>query len=270
MEIRNDSLELRQMQAWMQRALIGSEATSAAQPDAIIRTSSRLSAGQHLDIYRRSYVARLRECMAAQFSALNYALGPELFRAFADDYLQSYPSASYTLNDLGARFAQFLSDTRPDAHEAEKELWPDFMIELAAFEFALAQIFDEQEPASYETAGLNTPDKNLVPNPILHLFRHTHPVCAYYLEVTHGHEPELPLPIESYCAVVRVHYQLGLFPLNREQYLLLQLVKQYGAVSAALPEFFGAGYSEAQFGEVWPVWKKYLTESRCLISGNTL
>lgn len=246
----------------MQGALMGNV---DPRPDAIVNTSSRLSAQQHLHIYRRSYTARLRECMQAQFSALAYALGPGLFTAFADDYLVTYPSESYTLNELGKRFPAFLQETRPDANEPVKEQWPDFMIELAAFEFALAQVFDEPEASACTTAVSTTADELLTPGPILHLFAHTHPVCTYYLQVTHGHKPDLPLPADTWCAVVRVNYKLGLFQLSAGQYALLALVQKFGNITEALPHFFAAGYSHEQFTQVWPAWKKYFTDSALLV-----
>src|SRR6202008_4858565 len=116
-------------------------AVSAAVED-IVNQSQRLSAVHHLDLYRHSYIARLRSCMQSQFSALAYALGSELFELFADQYLDTYPSESYTLNTLGEKFAIFLQEPRPDAGQEPKETWPDFMIELAGFEYALSKIFD--------------------------------------------------------------------------------------------------------------------------------
>jgi len=73
--------------------------------------------------------------MASQFKALEYALGESLFKGFADQYLQANPSQSYTLMDLGKNFSSYLEATRPDKEYSEKEDWPDFMIELAAFEY---------------------------------------------------------------------------------------------------------------------------------------
>ncbi|HEX9962715.1 MAG TPA: DNA-binding domain-containing protein, partial [Pyrinomonadaceae bacterium] len=97
---------LSQIQNWMQSALV--EPGSPTQPEDFINESSRLSAARHLNIYRQSYIARLRECMKNQFSALAFALGVELFQMFADQYLDAYPSDSYTLNNLGKKFPDFL------------------------------------------------------------------------------------------------------------------------------------------------------------------
>src|SRR3982751_6908978 len=93
---------LSQIQNWMQSALV--QPDLEAQPENFINESSRLNAARHLNIYRQSYIARLRECMKNQFSALAYALGEDLFQMFADQYLDARPSESYTLNNLGKKF----------------------------------------------------------------------------------------------------------------------------------------------------------------------
>ena len=72
-------------------------------------------------------------------------LGRELFDEFAFDYLQRYPSKSYTLSRLGDRFADFLEETRPDRVEGEGQPavdWPDFLIDLCALEWTIEQVFD--------------------------------------------------------------------------------------------------------------------------------
>ena len=140
-------IPLSSLQKWMQQVIIGPSDAEQRFPqaflpkdwqglnlDMIIKPSSKLSSQQHLSIYQFSYIARLRACMASQFKALEYALGEKLFEGFADEYLKTYPSKSYTLMDLGAQFADFLEETRPDKDQEEREDWPDFMIELKSME----------------------------------------------------------------------------------------------------------------------------------------
>ncbi len=81
---------LSEIQKWMQSALLQPYATTSIEE--MVKDSERLDAKAHLAIYQRSYVARLRECMSKQFGALEYSLGKSLFRQFADEYLQTYPS----------------------------------------------------------------------------------------------------------------------------------------------------------------------------------
>jgi hypothetical protein len=175
----------------------------------LVRRSSRLSAEERLAIYANAYYARLLECLGDCFPALKAVLGAEVFDGFAFDYLQRYPSRSYTLDRLGERFAAFLEETRPDrtpaadgagavvgagpdaadarGGAAPTPTWPDFLIDLATLEWSIAKVFDgpgaEGEPL-LAAADLPAADRfaaaRLVPVPCLRLLRFRFPVNAFY------------------------------------------------------------------------------------------
>src|ERR1700759_1363098 len=164
----NTTIPLDKFQQWMQHMLLNPllkkgidpadalpSEFKAASLDAIVNHSEKLPANEHLAIYQRSYIARLRNCMSQQFSALEYALGGELFRGFADDYLVSYPSTSYNLAGLGAHFARHLQATRPDAQDDVKEDWIYFIIELAKFEYDINALFEQKAEEGYQLADTN-------------------------------------------------------------------------------------------------------------------
>ena len=105
-------------------------------PDALeklICRSENLTSTERLGIYGNAYYARLLECLRESFPVLAYALGNDLFDEFSLEYLQRYPSQSYSLCQLGDHFAAHLKETRPDAeqHEEGQVDWPDFLIDLA-------------------------------------------------------------------------------------------------------------------------------------------
>ena len=254
-----DDFSLIELQNWMQGMLVHNVpvADGGIVAEDIVDASKRLSAVRHLDIYRHSYIARLRACMQSQFSALAYALGEELFQAFADQYLDSCPSESYTLNTLGEKFPVFLQQTRPDANEQQKESWPDFMIELAGFEYTLSVIFDEKADENINRLSDDTPDDSLKISPLIRLFHHRFPICNYYLEFSQGKKPELPFPEESFCAVTRRDYRLGLFNILGSQYHFLNYMQEGKSVHEAktyLIQTFGLDTAELE--NVWPAWRK--------------
>lgn len=264
----DSNFSLTQLQNWMQGMLVhhepleNSNSTEPVLVENVVNSSKRLSAIRHLDIYRYSYIARLRACMQSQFSALAYALGSELFELFADQYLDTYPSESYTLNTLGEKFAAFLEETRPDAGQEEKETWPDFMIELAGFEYALSVIFDERANENSTVTPNNTPDELLKPAPILHLFHYQYPICDYYLEFSQGKEPELPFPEESYCVVTRHNYKLGLFTIKGAQYYFLKSMQQGNTVESAKNDLIKTfNFDRIELDKIWPEWKKSFIEA---------
>ncbi len=227
----------------------------------IVKESQRLSAVKHLDIYRDSYIARLRACLQNQFGAVAYALGDGLFESFANQYLDAYPSESYTLNMLGERFADFLEEIRPDAGFEEKEIWPDFMIELAEFEYALSELFDDRTIENNVVPAFDTPDELLRLNPVFGLFRHHFPICRYYLDFTQDKKPELPLPEDSFCAVTRRHYKLNLFPIRSTQYYFLKIMQKGKSVEDAKKEFVKTfDFDRKEMEIIWPVWRKKFIE----------
>ncbi len=249
---------LQQLQLWMQGVLINPLGDAKQAPHAhlppqlqtnavesVVRSSQRLSAREHLALYQRSYLWRLRECMAQQFPALKYALGDDLFRGFADEYLQLYPPTSYTLATLGERFPAFLQETRPD--KDKKESWPDFMIELAQFEYAIALLFDAHEPLQEDQRGASL-------SPLTQLFQHSFPVIAYYRAATADKKPQLPLPLKTYGLIVRKDCQLALLDLQPAQYQLLRAMKDGHSFSTAKQGLIDGGIAETELNTVLPQW----------------
>ena len=236
--------------------------SGAAKPDQFINESSRLTAARHLNIYRQSYTARLRECMKNQFSALAYALGEELFQMFADQYLDIHPSDSYTLNDLGEKFPDFLEETRPDAEAEEKESWIDFMIELARFEYSLSEMFDEYAEEEIVLADNSAPDEALKLIPVFQIFQHTYPVCRFYLDVIQQRKPELPFEEPSFCAVTRNNYRLSLLEIKPAQYHFLELLTKGNSIAEAKNNFINKyGFDEKKFEKAWKIWRQTFIEA---------
>jgi hypothetical protein len=249
-----------QIQQWMQAQLINPQFRDDYED--FVKSTSKLSAKQHVQIYQRSYIARLRDCMITQFPALSHALGKELFTEFADIYLQQYPSKSYTLGDLGQHFGKFLEETRPDKDAEVKESWPDFMIELAEFEYGVNIIFDEKADESHEKATLETNQDKLQLVPVFHLFQRQYPISLYYKEVVNDREPELPYAQESYCVLLRNEYRLGLFELHRVQYYFLAKLKETQSI-AETKQFFVTyhKFDATQLESYWQEWKvKWMEE----------
>lgn len=249
---------LAQIQNWMQSALLRHDSqTEAENPENYVNESSRLSAAQHLQIYRRSYAARLRECMKNQFSALVFALGEELFQMFADQYLDAHPSASYTLNKLGEKFPAFLEESRPDAAQAEKEEWIDFIVELARFEYELSVTFDEYAEEEFSLADDSAPDEKLKPVPVFRLFRHRHPVCRYYLDVVNKKSPELPFEEESFCVVTRNNYRLSLLEIKPAQYYFLERIVKGDSIAQAKEYFINVyNFDAEKLDDAWKHWRR--------------
>jgi len=181
----------------------------------LVRRSRRLTAEQRLEIYANAYYARLLECLRETFPVLAQALGAEVFDSFAFDYLQRYPSRSYTLYRLAESFPRFLDETRPDQPTAAGARapggagpgWPDFLIDLATLELAIAEVFDgpgaEGEPLlapadllARQAAG-DFAATRLAPVPCLRLLRFRYPVNAFYSAMRARRPVESPADLDS-------------------------------------------------------------------------
>jgi Putative DNA-binding domain len=268
------NISLADVQQWMQYVLLNQgnplpheqshlipQANGLTLTD-IVKDSGRLSARQHLAIYQQSYTARLRDCMSKQFSALEYALGEDLFRGFADEYLQRHPSTNYNLITLGEKFPDYLEATRPDKEEAIKEDWPDFMIELARFEYAINIIFEEEAEENIFPATVDTPEDSLQLIPLFRIFDFKFPIRWYYHSFAGKQEPSLPLTEQTYCAVIRHNYQLSMHDLNQGQYLLLQYLLSGLTIPQAKAQLLKLNaVNPEQLDSFWPLWKKKWIEA---------
>jgi len=119
---------------------------SVTNVESIVCRSRNLTATQRLGIYHNAYFARLVECLQGDFPVFCETVGDEVFRQFALEYITARPSRSYTLGRFGDGFADFLRESCPETDGD----WSEFLMELARFERAVAEVFDgpgiEAEP----------------------------------------------------------------------------------------------------------------------------
>lgn len=253
-----NSGSLAHIQAWMQNALIWSgRQTDADEIRQQILPSATLTPAQRLGIYQRGYYARLLQCLEGQFRALRHALGEDLFRDFATEYLRAYPSHSPTLSELGARFSQWLAENRPDLHAAEKEPWIDFMIDLARYEWAVYLFFDKLGHEGRPLATAETPDVELVPQTTLELHQFAFPVATYYHAIAAG-EPDPPIPEaeDSHFVIVRKNYHIGILRLTAPQHQLLTSLIESQSIPESLMALATAhSLPLPHVQQAWENWK---------------
>lgn len=219
--------------------------------EAVICRSRNLTAAERIGIYANAYYSRLLECVGDCFPLLRGALGEDVFNGFAFDYLQRYPSRSYTLDHLGETFPRFLDETRPgpeDGGPPPGEVgWPDFLIDLASLEWMLAKVFDG--PGT-EGQTLLTPEAlqafpaerfaearlHLVP--CLRLLATRFPVNAYFTAARKaeddGEEAPIPDPAPEYTAITRRDFIVRRYALSQPQHALLAALQSGATVADAL------------------------------------
>ena len=239
----------------MLQALLAPPSADADGIAARVQPGAHIGAADCLAIYRRSYVLRLRRCLAEQFPATRYALGEALFDDFADTYLRDCPSVSTTLYDLGRRYAQWLEDNRPDRDSpaAEREDWIDFLVDLAGYERELFQLFDApgNEGQAWPDAGVG--DDELVLQSCLTLVQYRYPVAWYYHEVRAGHAPAFPVRGDAALVLVRRDYHTTTYPVNGLHYRFLTQLRQGAPIGAALQDI--AAWTGRSLDAVTQSWR---------------
>jgi hypothetical protein len=216
------------------------------QLERVITRSSKLGAAERLEVYANAYYARLMECLGDVYPVLKRMLGEEVFNDFGFDYLQSFPSRSYTLNLLGARFADFLVENRPPRDDPDGPDWADFVVDLARFEWDIYIVFDgpgmENRPPFpaellAKIAEDRLPQIQLQPAPCLRLTASRFPVNDYYTSAKHapgGETVETPPPQESYAALTRRNFIVRRYPLTQPQFGLLAEIAGGKSLGAAM------------------------------------
>lgn len=282
---------LDQIQHWMQTIIswpggvedgIASEAAQSKIPlehdalETIITRSSQLTSLERIRIYANAYYARLLECLSEEFPALVSAMGKQAFGVFCMEYLQQYPSTSYTLGDLGARFPQFLREQRPPAEAGEDEVnWTDFLIELATLERVYSEVFDgpgiEQETLlSAETLSSVAPEDwpglTLKMAPCFRLLQFQFPVHEFITNARKGDTPSIPAQQTTCLAITRRNFVVRREAVTPAEYFLLARLHEGLQVGEAITRFAESGLMEPDeiFGQLHH-WFKHWTTSAYFI-----
>jgi hypothetical protein len=213
-------------------------ASDASGVAGLVQPSATLTSVERLAIYQRSYLARLLECFESMFPALHTALGNDLFRHFALDYLQRHPPTSYTLAKVADAFPRHLSETRPKG-----EAWPAFVVDLATLELALLHVADG--PGVEGRRRLPAPDVAAMPVeklltlrpapvPCLRLFAFEYPVHRYRIATRGGERPEIPGPEKCFVVLTRYQYRVMTYEVTQPEWALARLLGGECTVADAL------------------------------------
>lgn len=265
------SRDLQTIQEWMQAVIThpsGVEAglasaanrsalaVSAAKLETVVLPSRRVSSLQRLRIYANAYYARLLECLRNEFPALVAILGEKTFHAFAFAYLQRYPSTSYTLNDLGRHFPDYLSETQPRGARSDgaAETWPALLVDLARLERMYSEVFSgpgtETLPPLEPTALHRLPAEawprlRLAADPALRLARFGFPVHEVVTAARHGEPFTMPAPAETWLVICRREYVVRRHSVSALEFALVERLGSGATLGDALAAVVEEGEPDA-------------------------
>ncbi len=139
---------LRALQEDFRRYIVGGDDAIAER----VTDSPRESREVLLAVYRDAYVLRLCEALTTDYPALWAVAGDDGFHRLCRDYVARHPSHHPSIRWYGRRMARFLREAEPwKAHPV--------LAEVAAWEWALGEAFDEADaaPIGFDAVVAMTP-----------------------------------------------------------------------------------------------------------------
>jgi hypothetical protein len=263
---------LDRLQRWMQEVVvhpgtvdeaIASEAAEREIPSdeltRVVRPSRSMTSAERVGVYHGMYLLRMEEALATDYPVLRSFLGPRGFASLVRQYVERYPSRSYTLNRLGDHVPQFFLD-QPG--------WPEasFLHDLARFELAMTQVFDEQE-----SPRLTSDDLAAVPADAWEQVQ-LRPIAAFrLLELRHAVIPHLlayhrdrPLPRPrrraTWIALYRRDYSVLRLELTRAEHDLLRALADGAPLGEALAAATTTKRSSRRQADVFRWFRTWIAE----------
>jgi hypothetical protein len=209
----------------------------------VVSDEGSASVHVRLNVYSSGYMARLLDCMYADYAISKKFMGDELFDNFAKAYLMYHPSTSFTLYDLGKAFPDFLDKTKPKPQEGIDNSNFDIPATLARVErarqVAMRAPGIENSAADTNQVGIQEllfGTLNISVPECLQLLELNFPMKQFFQAVNRGEEYDLPSPQKTYMAISRKNYHLVLEEVTETQLLLLAECRKhanlYDAISA--------------------------------------
>ncbi len=255
---------LDRVERWMQAVLVHpdspeaglvSEAAEAEIPSEsiaqVIREGGQLSPVERLGVYHDMYLLRMRDGLEVDYPALADYMGHHAFTDMVRDFIQVYPSRSYTLNRLSDPLPKFL-ETWGKARGRR------LLTDLARLELAMTEVFDEAEVPSLMADEIAS-----IPSEAWESARFT-PIAAFRLvslttaanDVFTSYRDETPLPPlrrkNEYVAVYRKDYGVRRFKLTHEAFQVLGKLAEGKTLGDALS--FAARKSKSLAPETISGW----------------
>jgi hypothetical protein len=199
----------------------------------VVLPSHSLTSAERVGVYHGMYLMRMEEALETDYPVIRYHLGDHQFAHLVREYVQRYPSTSYTLNRLGDHLPQFFID--------EPE-WPQaaFLHDLARLELAMTEVFDEDEspvlgaeeleavpPDAWETARLRSISA-------FRLLGFKHAVISNLVAYHEDRPSPDPRRRASWVALYRRDYSVLRLELSRAEYDLLREIVEGATLGEAL------------------------------------
>jgi hypothetical protein len=263
--------ELARLQHWMQEVVVhpGTVEEALASEEAelhipserlkgVVLPSHSMTSAERVGVYHGMYLMRMEEALETDYPVIRYHLGDRQFAHLVREYVQSYPSTSYTLNRLGDHLPQFFLD--------EPE-WPEaaFLHDLARLELAITEVFDEEESSVLGAAELEAvpPEAwdgaRLRPISAFRLLAFKHAVVPALVAYHEDRPSPSPRRRATWVALYRRDYSVLRLELSRAEHDLLRAIVDGAPLGEALATAAGPR-SQRQQAKVFRWFRNWISE----------
>jgi hypothetical protein len=230
----------------------GALAPPLAEIERVLAPSRALAGIDRLAIYGDAYRARLVECLADDYPALQYALGGDTFEALCLRYIARHPSTSPNLNSFGRHMAAF-------CRTAE---YPPLAFggDLAALEWAMVEVLHALSSEKLDLATLATVPADrwgaarFAPSRAVRVMEFAFPANAFFQAFRSDEGPALPSAAWSATAVFRDGATIWRMDLSRAMHGLLTALSGGTPLGLALDALAEAGQISDEEGAQVMVW----------------
>lgn len=177
-----DSVSLDNLQDFVARHLrslraLPRDAAATVEAARFLSGNERMSPVEQLEVYRVQFWLRHTAALLEDFPGVSGILGQAEWERLVESYLSELPPDSYTLRELGARFAEHLEARTELSHHA-------LCVDMARLEWAYVEVFDAADSAPLDAEKLASltdeawQSARFVCSPALRLLEVRYPVAA--------------------------------------------------------------------------------------------
>jgi hypothetical protein len=225
----------------------------------VILPSRTLDPEERVDIYHGMYLIRMEEALQSDYRGVQEFLGNRGFRKLVANYVQSFPSRSFTLNRLSDHLPEFILSQKGFRSRG-------FCYDLARLELAIAQVFDEEEtpPLTPEEIAAFPEDAwehaRLEPIRPLRLLSFKYSVNTFLQSVRDGRRTHpRPRLKDTFAAIHRRSYSVYRLDLSRTAYDLLSDLVSGTTLGDAVQKAARRGRGAAKEDELFRWFREWIS-----------
>ncbi|MGE3680200.1 MAG: putative DNA-binding domain-containing protein [Bdellovibrionales bacterium] len=188
-----------------------------------------------LDIYAEGYFSRILECMRKDFGRTQKVVGEAAFTKLVSEYLKAHPSKFTSIDEVGSRFANFIS-------EFDDIDLNDWVSDLARFEWFWIESFYSRTgtiQSGWQNEMAKNPNVSLQIHPSVRVIHSQWPIVELIKALDSDcaiDSDELNKKSESAIVIYRFHDEVYWEELSPSVFQIIQSLKNGTSLGAALAQ----------------------------------